>query len=53
MEDLIQNKLEFAVLIDSDNISSKYAASIFDELEKYGFASCRRIYGNWSNKGNG
>ncbi len=52
MEELITNKLEFAVLIDSDNISSKYAASIFDELEKYGFASCRRIYGNWS-KGNG
>ena len=53
MEELIQTKLEFAVLIDSDNISSKYAASIFEELEKYGFASCRRIYGNWSNKGNG
>ena len=52
MEELIQNKLEFAVLIDSDNISSKYASTIFDELEKYGFASCRRIYGNWS-KGNG
>ena len=43
MEELIQNKLEFAVLIDSDNISSKYASTIFDELEKYGFASCRRI----------
>lgn len=52
MEEAIQNKLEFAVLIDSDNISSKYASIIFDELEKYGFASCRRIYGNWS-KGNG
>ena len=52
MDELIQNKLELAVLIDSDNISSKYASTIFDELEKYGFASCRRIYGNWS-KGNG
>ncbi len=52
MEELIQDKLEFALLIDSDNISSKYASIIFDELEKYGFASCRRIYGNWS-KGNG
>ncbi|MBE5851474.1 MAG: NYN domain-containing protein [Lachnospiraceae bacterium] len=48
MEEILQNKLEFAVLIDSENISSKYAAVIFDELEKYGFASCRRIYGNWS-----
>lgn len=45
-------KLEFAVLIDADNISAKYAATIFEELDKYGFATCRRIYGNWS-KGNG
>ncbi|MGN1014360.1 MAG: NYN domain-containing protein [Butyricicoccus sp.] len=39
----------FAVLIDAENISSKYSAIIFDELEKYGYdAPCRRIYGNWS-----
>ena len=44
----MEEKLQFAVLIDAENISSKYAAVIFDELEKYGFASCRRIYGNWS-----
>lgn len=48
----IENKRQFAVLIDSDNISSKYAASIFNEIENYGYASFRRIYGNWS-KGNG
>lgn len=51
-EELTQTKYEFALLIDSDNISSKYAATIFEELEKYGFASTRRIYGNWS-KSNG
>ncbi len=43
-----EEKKQFAVLIDSDNVSAKYAAVIFDELEKYGYASCRRIYGNWS-----
>lgn len=40
------------MLIDADNISSKYAATIFEELEKYGLSTYRRIYGNWS-KGNG
>ena len=44
--------MQFAVLIDADNISSKYAATIFEELEKFGFSTYRRIYGNWS-KGNG
>lgn len=44
----MEEKLQFAILIDAENVSSKYAAVIFDELEKYGFASCRRIYGNWS-----
>lgn len=48
----IEDKKQFAVLIDSDNISSKYADSIFNEIENYGYASFRRIYGNWS-KGNG
>ncbi|MCH5337730.1 MAG: NYN domain-containing protein [Acetatifactor sp.] len=45
-------RMQFAVLIDADNISSKYAATIFEELDKYGLCSYRRIYGNWS-KGNG
>ncbi len=40
--------MQFAVLIDAENVSSKYVQVIFDELEKYGFASCRRIYGSWS-----
>lgn len=48
----MEEKMQFAILIDADNISSRYASTIFDELDKYGFASCRRIYGNWS-KGNG
>lgn len=48
----MEEKMQFAMLIDADNISSRYAATIFEELDKYGFASYRRIYGNWS-KGNG
>ena len=47
-----EEKKHFAVLIDADNISEKYAASIFDEIADYGYASYRRIYGNWA-KGNG
>lgn len=52
MESISNEKMQFAVLIDADNISSKYAVTIFEELEKYGVTSYRRIYGNWS-KGNG
>lgn len=52
MEVLPNERMQFAVLIDADNISSKYAATIFEELEKYGLSSYRRIYGNWS-KSNG
>lgn len=51
-ESVVGNRMQFAVLIDADNISSKYAATIFEELEKYGVSTYRRIYGNWS-KGNG
>nr|WP_297864436.1 NYN domain-containing protein [uncultured Acetatifactor sp.] len=51
-ESISNEKMQFAVLIDADNISSKYAVTIFEELEKYGMTSYRRIYGNWS-KGNG
>lgn len=56
MEEVVENltaeRMQFAVLIDADNISSKYAATIFEELEKFGLSTYRRIYGNWS-KSNG
>lgn len=52
MEKLTAERMQFAVLIDADNISSKYAGTIFEELEKFGLSTYRRIYGNWS-KGNG
>lgn len=44
----MDGKIKFALLIDSENISARYISSIFDELEKHGYASHRRIYGNWS-----
>ncbi|MBQ7839318.1 MAG: NYN domain-containing protein [Lachnospiraceae bacterium] len=50
--DINEAKMQIAVLIDSENISSKYASIIFNEIETYGFASYRRIYGNWT-KNNG
>ena len=38
----------FAVLIDSDNISSKYITCILDEMTKYGVITYKRIYGDWT-----
>ena len=42
-----ESKMQIAVLIDSENVSSRYASIIFNEIETYGFATYRRIYGNW------
>ncbi len=41
-----QNKL--AVLIDADNASAAMAQPLFEEIAKYGTASVKRIYGDWS-----
>ena len=38
----------YAVLIDSDNNSSKYITSILDEMTKYGVVTYKRIYGDWT-----
>lgn len=40
----------YAVLIDSENISSRYAESIFQIMSEYGDTPIRRIYGDFSNK---
>ncbi len=37
-----------AVLIDADNASAKIADGLFEEVAKYGEASVRRIYGDFS-----
>ena len=38
----------FALLIDADNVSSKYIRPILDELSKYGTITYKRIYGDWT-----
>src|SRR4051794_32590355 len=39
---------KFAVLIDADNCSPRIAAYLFEEIARFGEASVRRIYGNFS-----
>lgn len=43
---------KLALLIDSDNVSSKYIDGILDELTEYGEATYRRIYGDFTNQRN-
>ena len=38
----------FALLIDADNISSKYIGGIMDEMTKHGVVTYKRIYGDWT-----
>ncbi len=44
------NEKRLAVLIDSENVSSKYIKYILDEISNYGVATYKRIYGDWTNK---
>ena len=39
---------KIAVLIDADNVSSKYISGIFDEVSKFGTPTYKRIYGDWT-----
>ena len=39
-----------AVLVDADNTSPKHAKAIFDEISRFGEASVRRIYGDFSSQ---
>lgn len=41
------NDRKIALLIDSDNVSSKYIKFILNELNTYGTVSIRRVYGDW------
>ncbi len=40
--------INIALLVDVDNISSKYTPNILNELSKYGKVTIRRLYGDWS-----
>lgn len=44
--------MKFAVLIDADNVSAKYVKAIMDEVSKYGTATVKRIYGDWTSTAN-
>lgn len=39
---------KLAVLIDADNVSSDIIAELLTEIAKYGTASTKRIYGDWT-----
>ena len=45
---MIEAKFNIAVLIDGDNAQAKLLKEIFDEVSKYGKATIRRIYGDWT-----
>ena len=40
--------LNLAVLIDGDNIPSRYVREMLEEIAKYGNPSIKRIYGDWT-----
>lgn len=44
----VDKVVKLAVLIDADNTSADLADEIFQEIAKYGIASVKRIYGDWS-----
>lgn len=39
-----------AILIDADNTSPQIAGGLFEEIAKFGEASVRRIYGDFSSQ---
>lgn len=43
-------QMRLAVLIDADNAQSSIVAGLFSEIAKYGIASVKRIYGDWTNQ---
>ncbi|WP_062077121.1 NYN domain-containing protein [Demequina globuliformis] len=43
-----QDQARLAVLIDADNIPSKYVDALFVEIARFGSADIRRAYGDWT-----
>ena len=39
---------KFAVLIDADNVQPSVADALLSEIAKYGVASVKRAYGDWT-----
>ena len=44
----MERQKRLAVLIDADNAQSAIIKNLLDEVAKYGVASVKRIYGNWT-----
>ena len=44
----IERQKRLAVLIDADNAQASIIKNLLDEVAKYGVASVKRIYGNWT-----
>lgn len=44
----MQMDRKIAVLIDADNVSSKYVRYILDEISNHGIPTYKRIYGDWT-----
>lgn len=45
---IMENDKTLAVLIDGDNIPSKYVKEMMEEIAKYGNPTIKRIYGDWT-----
>lgn len=45
----MKEKFNIAILIDADNAQASLIKEIISEVSKYGKATIRRIYGDWSN----
>ncbi|MCE7072887.1 MULTISPECIES: NYN domain-containing protein [Dyadobacter] len=43
-----ETKFNIAVLIDGDNAQAKFMKEMLEEVSKYGKATVRRIYGDWT-----
>jgi hypothetical protein len=44
----IRQQIHLAVLIDADNAPAAIVEGLFEEIAKYGVASVKRIYGDWT-----
>jgi len=44
----MERESRYAVLIDADNVASKYTENILDEVSNYGVVTYKRVYGDWT-----
>ena len=44
----MEKEMRYAVLIEADNVASKYTKYILDEVSNYGIVTYKRVYGDWT-----